>query len=277
MVRNVNNIDSQKSTISNSSFLIPHSKSIPNSSFLIPNSSSYHIKTLIIINIIITTAILLSRSLLTSFFITLSCVVAIPVFYDTHLLKQFFQGLYRFRVLFLTLFVCQLLLRRGGEVFLQFGVLQISSEGVYYSVNSILRYIVLISSATTLGSASPYQMIKALRDWRMPEVVVIVVSFTIQFLRQLQVEFRVLTRNLKRRGISFRGRGVMGRLRLTAQLVMPILGKLFEDIRYKVIAMELNGYGGGRRVVPFVYERCKLGDYLLVVVYVCLMVVLFNW
>jgi len=264
MVHNENNIDSQ------------NSKSIPHSSFLIPNSTNYHIKTLIIINIIITTAILLSRSLLTSFLITLSCVVAIPIFYDLPLLKRFFKGLYRFRMLFLTLFVCQLLLRRGGEVYLQSWVLRVTSEGVYYSVNSILRYIVLISSATTLGAASPYQMIKALRNWRLPEVIVIVVSFTIQFLRQLQVEFGLLARNLKKRGISFKGMGVMARLRLTSQLVMPILGKLFDDIKYKVIAMELNGYGAGKRVVPFVYEGCRLGDYLLMVGYGCFVVVVFN-
>jgi energy-coupling factor transporter transmembrane protein EcfT len=126
-----------------------------------------------------------------------------------------------------------------------------------------MRYLVILISATMLGSSSAYEMIKALRTWKLPEPVVIMVSFTIQFLRQLQVDFRILYQNLLRRNISFRGRSLKGKLNLLSLLIIPVIGRLFSDIRYKVIAMELNGYGIKRTASSFFYKKCQPRDYLL--------------
>jgi energy-coupling factor transporter transmembrane protein EcfT len=124
-----------------------------------------------------------------------------------------------------------------------------------------------------LAGASPYEMIKALRTWHIPEPLIIIVSFTIQFLRQLQVDFKILNQNLLKRNISFKKMSWKRRLELGGQLIMPVIGRLFSDIKYKVIAMELNGYGSHRRPVSFQYKRCAATDYLVMLnflVVVCL-------
>jgi len=223
----------------------------------------HHIKTLIVVNIIITSGILLTKDMLVSSMVFCSGLIAMIIFYDLQIFIKYFKMIAKFKYLFITLFMFQLLLRRQGEVLCESWIIKITDQGLNYAFNSLMRYMVIILSATMLGSASPYQMIKALRTWHLPEQVIVVVSFTIQFLRQLQVEFKILNNNLKKRNIRFKGKSIKKRLELVSQLVIPIIGRLFSDIKYKVIAMELNGYGHNKRVVSFKYKKCVLLDYAI--------------
>jgi energy-coupling factor transporter transmembrane protein EcfT len=93
-----------------------------------------------------------------------------------------------------------------------------------------------------VAGSSPYAIIKALRSWKLPEIIIIVVSFTIQFLRQLTVDFKILQNNLLRRNINFSKMNLFSRLSMGSQMIIPIIGRLVSDLKYKVIAMELNGY-----------------------------------
>ena len=226
-------------------------------------NNTLHIKTLLIVNIILTSAILLSDKLLISFLVFLSSIVALILFYGSKKLGKFFQLIYKFKTLFITLFFFQLLFRRHGEVYFEWYYLKITEIGVFYAFNSLLRYFVILLSATMLGSASPYQMIKALRTWRLPEQINIVVSFTIQFLRQLQIDFKILNQNLKKRNITFKRKSLKKRFELAGQFIVPIIGSLFSDLKYKVIAMELNGYGINKKIQPFIYKKCNVIDYAI--------------
>ena len=233
-----------------------------------------HIKTLLIINIILTSSILISRNLLDSFLVFVTGLVAFVVFYNFTKLKKYLRLLYKFRVLFVSLVLAQLLFRRQGEVYLDWYFIKITELGVFYAFNSLLRYFVILLSATMLSNASPYEMIKALRTWRLPEMIIITVSFTIQFLRQLQFDFVILNNNLKKRNIVFKGKSLRERFELTSQLIIPIIGRLFSDIKYKVIAMELNGYGMNKKVVHFKYNKCRSRDYLFIMLYLAVVVVI---
>jgi energy-coupling factor transporter transmembrane protein EcfT len=258
---------------------------------------TFHIKSLLLINIMLTSAILLSKSLFSSLLVFLTGLLVLVLFYGLSKLKRFFIALNKFKVIFITLVIFQLLLRRQGEVYFEYYFLKITEAGVFYAFSSLLRYLVIILSAVMLASASPYEMIKALRTWRLPEPVIIIVSFTIQFLRQLQVDFKILNQNLKKRNISFKNiafpfdigtynnpplnpllrrgyymvanvkgkcyRSWKARFELGGRLISPVIGRLFSDIKYKVIAMELNGYGLNKRVTPFKYKRCAVRDYAL--------------
>jgi len=171
-----------------------------------------------------------------------------------------------------SLVLAQLLFRRQGEVYLEWYFIKITELGVFYAFNSLLRYFVILLSATMLSNASPYEMIKALRTWRLPEMIIITVSFTIQFLRQLQIDFVILNNNLKKRNIVFKGKSLRERFELTSQLIIPIISRLFSDIKYKVIAMELNGYGMNKKVVHFKYNKCRNRDYLFMTLYLAVVV-----
>jgi len=233
-----------------------------------------HIKTLLIVNVILTSAILVSRSLSDSLLIFLTGLIALVIFYDLGKLKRYLLLLNKFRVLFVSLVLFQLLLRRQGDVYFEFYFIKITEMGVFYAGNSLLRYFVVLLSATMLSSSSPYEMIKALRTWRLPEAIIIMVSFTIQFLRQLQVDFRILNQNLKKRNITFKGKSMKKRFELASQLIIPIIGRLFSDIKYKVIAMELNGYGVSKKITHFKYNRCGFVDYVFMKFYLAVVILI---
>ena len=233
----------------------------------------FHIKTLIIINILLTTAILVSTRIYSSLFIFIAGIFAMICFFGVKKIKLYYILLYKFKWLFLTLIIFQILLRRSGEVYFAFYFLKVTEVGVYYAMSSLFRYLVILLSATMLSCASPYEMIKALRTWKMPEILNIVVSFTILFLRQLQTDFKILNQNLQRRNITFRKKAWNERFEIGSMLIVPIIGKVFSDIKYKVIAMELNGYGYQKNTSSYFYRKCKVADYLLIVVY-CIIILM---
>jgi energy-coupling factor transporter transmembrane protein EcfT len=134
-----------------------------------------------------------------------------------------------------------------------------------------------------LGNASPFEMIKALRTWKIPETIVILVSFTIQFLRQFQFDFKIIIQNLKKRNIDFKFPGMYflnamkKRFELISHLIIPVLGKTISDIKYKVIAMELNGYGKkGKSHINFQYRKCHLKDYLFIFIFLLINIILLR-
>ena len=226
-----------------------------------------HIKTLLITNILITSAILISRNLFLSLLIFLWGLVAFISFYNIKKLKKYFIFINKFKILFFSIVFFQLIFRRNGDIYFEYLFIKITSEGVFYAFSSLLRYFVILLSATMLANASPYQMIKALRTWKIPEMLIIVVSFTIQFLRTLEVDFKILNQNLKKRNITFKNKSLQKRLDLGSQLIIPVIGKLFSSIKYKVIAMELNGYGQNKKPISYNYNKCKLIEYLFIIFY----------
>jgi|GEM_PF-2784033 len=226
---------------------------------------TFHVKTLLIINIFLTSAILISGRLIESLLILLTGLVSFIIFYGVDKLNKYFQIIVKFKTLFITLILFQLLLRRQGEILFEWYFIKITDIGFFFAFNSLSRYFVILLSALMLGNASIYQIIKALRTWKIPEIFIIVASFTIQFLRQLQVDFKILNNNLKKRNITFKGMPFKKRFELAAHLIVSVIGSLFSGIKYKVIAMELNGYTLHKNVKPFRYTKCDLFDYLLMV------------
>jgi energy-coupling factor transporter transmembrane protein EcfT len=216
------------------------------------------------VNIVITTAIIVSTTLITSLFVFILSIFALLLFYGTSKLKDYVLLLNKFKALFIMLIIIQLLLRRQGEIYFEFFVFRVTDIGVFFAFNSILLYFVILLSATMFASASPYKMIKALRTWCIPEAINTVVSFTILFLRQLKLDLQILKNNLIKRNISLKHGRLGFKINLISSLIIPILGTLFSDIKYKVIAMELNGYGENKFPKPYFYTKCRLLDYLTI-------------
>ncbi|MCK9328269.1 MAG: energy-coupling factor transporter transmembrane component T [Candidatus Cloacimonetes bacterium] len=243
----------------------------------------YHIKTLLILNIILTTAILLSSNLISSFLVFLCGLYSCKLIYDNTIFYNYLHLLKKFKALFLTILIFQILTRRTGEIYFEFSFFKITSDGFFYAFNSLLRYCVILLSAIMLGNASPFEMIKALRTWKIPETIVILVSFTIQFLRQFQFDFKIIIQNLKKRNIDFKFPGMYflnamkKRFELISHLIIPVLGKTISDIKYKVIAMELNGYGKkGKSHINFQYRKCHLKDYLFIFIFLLINIILLR-
>jgi energy-coupling factor transport system permease protein len=235
----------------------------------------YHIKALLLVNIIITSAILYSRGIYDSVSIFICGLIAMCVFYDLALLKKFITVLLRFKYLFLSLLLFQILLRRTGDTLLEYSILKITDEGVIYAVNSLMRLLVILLSATMLGSASPYKLIQALRTWRVPEIIILVVSFTITFLRKIQNDVQILLQNIQKRNITFRSISLYKKIELASCLIVPILSKLFYDLHFYVIAMEQSGYrvtGFRKSSTGYNYIRCQMRDYILIACFVIMLV-----
>ena len=238
---------------------------------------NFHLKALLIINILLTSAIFLSKDLYCSTFVYIFSLYASLCFFPPRIITKYFYLLNKFKILLITLFLFQILFRNSGEKIFIFYFLNLSEDGIYYGFSSLLRYLVILLSAIMLANTSPYEMIKALRTWRLPEQLIIIVSFTILFLRQLQEDFQVLIKNMSKRNIAFKGRSWKNRLEIGSQLIIPIIGNIFTDIKHKVFAMELNGYGYYKRVPTFFYKKCRLRDYWIIFCYLFIIFFLLSF
>lgn len=236
----------------------------------------FHIKSLLIVNILITTAAILSSDLSHTTAVYCLAIITLIIFFPIDIFGQYIRFIGKLWAIFLALFLFQLLLRRQGEVYFTFYMLKITNEGVYFACSSLLRYLVFIIGAIMFAHTSPGEMIKALRTWRLPEAVVLVVSLTILFLRQLQADTKILRQNLLKRNIIFRKMSWEKRFQTASRLLIPIIGSLFADIKYKVIAIELNGYGLYKRGTNFLYQKCMFRDYAVVFMMTILLILSYQ-
>ena len=140
-----------------------------------------------------------------------------------------------------------------------------------------MRFLVILLSASILTHTSPYELIKALRTWKLPEILITVLSFTILFLKQIQFDLYILNQNLKKRNICLNKIPWKDKFELTSILIIPIIGKLFADIKFKAIAMELNGYGFYKKSSIFFYKKTQVADYLLMVIFFTILICIFIY
>jgi len=204
--------------------------------------SIHFLKTLILVNIILTTAIFCSKNLYLSLVIWGICFIVVILSFGWQKMKDDLLFLLKFKYLFLSLVVFQVLLRRKGDILYEFLLVRITTEGIFYALNSLFRFFVIIICSRMFAEISTYTMIKALRSWKIPEMFIIVISFTIQFFHQLNIDFKILKNNMLRRKILFHKRSLKQKLALGSQILVPLLIHLFTNLKYKVIALELNGY-----------------------------------
>ncbi|MDD3502021.1 MAG: energy-coupling factor transporter transmembrane component T, partial [Candidatus Cloacimonetes bacterium] len=195
-------------------------------------------RTLIFACIISTSLILINKSLVNQLFVFLILLLFTVVM--GFIKKGVLQVLYKMRHLLISIFVMQLLFRRGGEIYYQLYFVQITEVGVSYALSSFLRYATIILSTIVLANVSLNEFLEVFQYYRLPRNLSLTVTFCIQYLTSFSKQIKHIAQIIKQRNIIADSK-LSRKLHILKEVSLPLVVKSLSEVQYKAIALELKG------------------------------------
>jgi energy-coupling factor transport system permease protein len=165
----------------------------------------------------------------------------------------------------ISIFIIQLLFVQTGEEIIHKRAFRITWDGVSTALLVSNRLIILALLAAWLLGMSIKDYLDAFALIRIPETIAVMTALTIRFVPLLAGELLEGRRKLVMRGIDLSGLGLKRRMKLYINLVMPVLGKTMQDVKFQAIALDLRGFRNGRRHSRFNQRKLTWVDCLVLI------------
>lgn len=125
----------------------------------------------------------------------------------------------------------------------------LTAEQMFYQANVTAKYVAVLPSVLLfITTTRPPEFASSLNRIGVPYRAAYAVSLTLRYIPDLQREFRIVSQAQQARGMDIsRKVGISTRIRNIASVLMPLLLGTFERIEQVSAAMELRGFGRGRR------------------------------
>ena len=166
-------------------------------------------------------------------------------------------------ILILFLFVMQLLFRQSGSVLFHWKFITIYSEGVLIALIVSIRLLILLLVVSLLFDIPFYNFVLALRDWKLPYEICLMIASTFSFLRLFEKQFKIMKDQLKIREISFRKIPIFRKSRAFSTIVFPVLAQAMQTIRSRAIALDLKGFRLHPTRTDYISHKLKWVDYVI--------------
>lgn len=202
-----------------------------------------NLRTLLIIIILLTTISLIFQDLLVQLYlllITLGFLLLSPQ--RSNSFPRLFHRFRKLLKLFISLLLVQIVFRNDGHVYWQWGILQITSEGVQYGLISTLRITLIILLAALIFQRPFYDYLLAFHSWRFPYEISFLIASVINFIPTYSDQFINIKENLYLRGIQFSKLPLNQRFQAVSKLIFPVLSRALLQVRNRAIALELKGF-----------------------------------
>ncbi|GIO03564.1 energy-coupling factor transporter transmembrane component T [Brevibacillus laterosporus] len=210
----------------------------------------------------------------------LVAILLLCLFMSKLSLSYILRGLKPVWFLLLLTVILQILLTKGGQVYVRWGWFSIEEEGVRQAlfVSMRLGLLVVISSLLTL-TTSPIdltdgveRMFGPLKKWGLPvHEMALMLSIAIRFIPTLLEETDKIMKAQMARGANFDSGTLLSRAKAMVAIVIPLFISAFRRAEDLALAMEARGYRGdvGRtklRQLQFSYRDGILLLFMLVLV-----------
>jgi len=202
-----------------------------------------NLRTLLIIIVLLTTISLLFQNLYIQLYLVF--IIGGLILLSPHRSKSMMRLLHRFRgllKLFVTLLLVQIIFRNSGQVYWQWGIIKITSEGLQYGLISTLRITLIIMLAALLFQRPFYEYLLAFHSWKFPYEISFLIASVINFIPTYSAQFRNIKENLYLRSISFKKLTLLQRFRAVSILIFPVLSRALLQVQDRAIALELKGF-----------------------------------
>lgn len=164
----------------------------------------------------------------------------------------FLRGLKTLRMLFLLMFICQVFLA-PGDLLWSWGGISITWQGVYLSIITFFRLVILYLGSTLLTmTTSPLQLSTGLESLLSPltrlrfpvHQLAIIISIALRFVPAIIQETEVITRAQKSRGAKFDTGPLALRIRTVLAVLIPLLAASMQRATDLALAMDSRCYTG---------------------------------
>jgi energy-coupling factor transport system permease protein len=174
--------------------------------------------------------------------ILFSCFLYILTGVSPTTMNRTFHRLRKLGQIIFTVMIFQILFRQGGEIYWQYGIIKITSEGVSYGIITSLRFFLIILVAGLLFDFPYYDYLLSFKSWKLPYEISFMVASIIHFIPIFARQFNTSLEALSLRGISFRKLPLFKRIRMFTTLIFPVVAKAIANVRYRAISLELRGF-----------------------------------
>lgn len=148
----------------------------------------------------------------------------------------------------------QILFTSGGDVYFQWGFIQVTSEGIINAVFIFLRFVLIISFSTLLTlTTAPLQLTDAIEAVMKPLAVVkfpvhevaLMLSIALRFVPTLMDEAQKIMNAQRARGVDFGEGNLFEQMKVIIPILIPLFVSSLNRAEDLATAMEARGYQGG--------------------------------
>ena len=148
----------------------------------------------------------------------------------------------------------QILFTSGGDVYFQWGFIQVTSEGIINAIFIFLRFVLIISFSTLLTlTTAPLQLTDAIEAVMRPLAVVkfpvhevaLMLSIALRFVPTLMDEAQKIMNAQRARGVDFGEGNLFEQMKAIIPILIPLFVSSLNRAEDLATAMEARGYQGG--------------------------------
>ena len=142
----------------------------------------------------------------------------------------------------------------------------VTAEQLFYQSAVTLKYVAVLPSVLLfVATTRPPEFAYSLARFGVPYRIAYAVSLALRYIPDVQREFRTISQAQQARGLdTSRAAGLRTRVRNLASVLLPLLLGTFDRIEAVSAAMELRGFGRGRRRTWLVRTPLRLPDLVLI-------------
>jgi energy-coupling factor transport system permease protein len=196
----------------------------------------------------------------------------IPLFIFTLLVSIFFKSNFfnliwkfkKFIGIFVAMIFIQSIFVSGGEEILKIGNFTlISTLGIYNGVSIILRFLIIIVSASVMATSSSRDIVQGLYQWKIPYEITFMVAVAVRFLPMLKEEASDMFISLQLRGVELEKLSLRKKLNIYSYLLMPMIASVIGKAGELSLAVEMRGLRADYKRTSFKTLKLRFNDYII--------------
>lgn len=143
----------------------------------------------------------------------------------------------------------------------------ITQEQLFYQLNVTLKYFAVLPSVLLfITTTRPPEFASSLNRIGVPYKIAYAVALALRYIPDVQRDFRTISQAQQARGMDMsRKVGINTRIKNAVAVLMPLLLGSLDRIESVASAMELRGFGRGKKRTWYDYKTLKLRDVLMMI------------
>lgn len=170
----------------------------------------------------------------------------------------------KFIGVFIGMIFIQSIFQSGGESLLTIhGFSLITTVGLLQGVSILFRMLIIIVSATILGTSNSRDIVQGLYQWKIPYELAFMVSVAIRFLPLLKEEAVDIYTAIQLRGLNIKELSFKNKIKVYSYLIMPLISGVINKARELAISVEMRGFRASPTRTNYRSLALKKSDYIL--------------
>jgi energy-coupling factor transport system permease protein len=169
---------------------------------------------------------------------------------------------------------------RTGKLLFSFYFLKITTHGLYYALNSALKFLIMIlSSSILILTTSPSELSNAFISILYPFRKIIpvndlsmILNISLRFIPVISREFESIIKSQIARGINFKSKNIIDRIKNYLALLIPVFVLSFKRADNLAFAMESRCYNPQNNR-NFKKIKFKKKDYFLLLIQISIITI----